>query len=138
MRASNYLAGLIIYRLVGSGDPASWTLGLSSTTPAVDGTNITEPSGGGYARIGVQNDLATWNVPDLAAAQPARQASNKVRLDFPQATAGWGAALTCWVLFLPNGKYATSGAINALTVNTGGKPYFNPGVLVIAAPATGG
>lgn len=33
-----------------SGLPATLYQGLSSTTPAADGSNVTEPSGNGYAR----------------------------------------------------------------------------------------
>lgn len=78
---------------------ASWTqpaavwVGLSSTTPTKAGTNVTEPSGGSYARI--QVTTAQFN----AAANGAVE--NNVEKAFAQATADWlsGANLTHLVLY---------------------------------------
>jgi hypothetical protein len=65
-------------------------LALSSTIPNNDGTNITEPSGGSYARVQVQG-------ADLNAAS-SRIGDNSAEKSFPAATADWGEMLA-WVQF---------------------------------------
>jgi hypothetical protein len=67
----------------------SWTMptvyvALSSTTPTATGTNVTEPSGGSYARVATSG--ATWN------AASAGSTSNAAAITFPTATADWAAA----------------------------------------------
>jgi len=60
-------------------------VGLSSTTPVVSGgviTNITEPSGGGYARASLPTGY--W---DLAAN---RTKITNTDIDFPAPTVDWG------------------------------------------------
>lgn len=68
-------------------------VGLSSTTPTTSGTNITEPSGGSYARVATTG--STWN------AASAGSTTNALAITFPTATADWlsGAVLTDMVLF---------------------------------------
>lgn len=63
-------------------------IGLSSTTPTAAGANVTEPSGGGYAR----QQLAA---ADMDAASGSSITSN-ADVTFPQATADYlsGADLT--------------------------------------------
>jgi hypothetical protein len=80
--------------LFGSGSPASYDLALSSTAPAEDGTNITEPSGGGYSRLTITN-----NATNFPASPVGGPKTNGTTFQFPTATASWGAALTHWVLF---------------------------------------
>lgn len=71
-------------------------LGLSSTTPTMTGTNVTEPSGGSYARV--ETAAADW-----AAATSADPSvlENGEEIAFPAATATWvsGANLTHFVLY---------------------------------------
>ena len=56
---------------------------LSTTTPAADGTNVTEPSGNGYARVTTSG--ATWGSASAGAI------TNATAITFPTATgAGWG------------------------------------------------
>jgi hypothetical protein len=65
--------------------PTDIYVGLSTTAPADDGTNITEPSGGnGYARVQVTNNLTNWP----AASGGAK--SNGTAVAFPTATGSWG------------------------------------------------
>jgi hypothetical protein len=69
-------------------------MGLSSTTPSADGTGITEPSGGGYARI----DAASL----FSGATPASgSVSNTVAGSFAVSTGAWasGADLTHVVFY---------------------------------------
>jgi hypothetical protein len=53
------------------------------------GSTITEPSGGGYARLAVTRDTTNW--PD------ARPRVNGVEFDFGTTTGSWGT-LTYWAL----------------------------------------
>lgn len=71
----------------------AWTLaglhvGLSTTTPAEDGTNFTEPVGNGYARVSKPRAATDWAAASGAA--PA-VASNATAVTFPTAAGGsWG------------------------------------------------
>lgn len=69
--------------------PATLYVGLSSTQPAQDGTNITEPSGGAYARVAVTNNTTNW---PAAQTGPSGNSviSNATAVTFPTATASWG------------------------------------------------
>lgn len=76
-------------------------IGLSSTTPTDAGGNVTEPSGGAYARVAISTTAG--GAPDLGAAAgtaPAEK-SNSASIAFAQATADWvaGANLTHFVVF---------------------------------------
>lgn len=66
---------------------------FSSTTPVLDGTNVTEPSGGSYARVATTG--ATWG--DAAG----RSITNAAAITFSQASADWlaGANITYGVLY---------------------------------------
>lgn len=68
-------------------------VGLSSTLPTATGGNITEPSGGSYARVATTG--ASWTNAAAGAL------SNAVNLTFPKATADWlsAAVLGYAVLF---------------------------------------
>lgn len=59
-------------------------IGLSTTTISADGTGITEPSGGSYARVSVANNKTTW---DTAASGIL---SNLINFQFTESTASWG------------------------------------------------
>lgn len=61
--------------------PANIFVGLSSTKPTDAGGNVTEPSGGGYARV--QTSPADWNLAD------GRLVDNASAIEFPLATAPW-------------------------------------------------
>lgn len=71
-------------------------VGLSSTTPSETGTNITEPSGDGYARV--VTGPADWNAAVLGDPSVCDNAS---AITFPTATANWlaGANITYAVLY---------------------------------------
>lgn len=91
--------------------PATLYLGLSSTTPAEDGSNVTEPSGGAYARVAhaaAQMDAAVAGAPSSK--------DNGTELAFPQASASWGAQLTHALLYSAS-TGGTLYAYGALTVN---------------------
>ena len=71
-------------------------VGLSSTTPAQNGSNVTEPSGGSYARVAT--GASDWDA--ATSADPSVILNGNV-VTFPAATADWvsGADLTYAVLF---------------------------------------
>jgi hypothetical protein len=104
-------------------------MALSSTAPAPDGTNVTEPTGGGYARTlvdtsGTGIDLAVrqvgWGTSNIA------QAYNLANITFPTATAPW-SGLTHWAMYdaFTGGNLCFFGALDS-TVNvlTGETPSF--------------
>ena len=74
-------------------------VGLSSTTPTDAGTNVTEPSTGGYARVAIAT--AAGGAPSFGAASgtaPAEK-SNSAILSFPTASGAWAGTLTHLVVF---------------------------------------
>jgi len=83
----------VLDSLFGGGSPGTYDLALSSTQPSDDGTNITEPSGGGYARLSISNSGASFN------AASGGSKTNAATFEFSAATASWGAALTHWLFY---------------------------------------
>lgn len=71
-------------------------VGLSSTTPTETGTNVTEPSGSGYARV--TTAPADWNA--ATSADPSL-IDNLNAITFPTASGNWVASanLTHFVLY---------------------------------------
>ena len=60
--------------------PEAYYIGLSSTAPSADGTNVTEPSGGGYQRV----QLTGLTVPSDG------EVTNASAISFPESTQSWG------------------------------------------------
>lgn len=111
--------------------PTTLYIGLSSTTPTDAGGNITEPSGGGYARVATT--AADWAAATGTA--PATK-SNTATKTFPTATADWlaGVNLTNFVIFDAStaGNALTSGVLGtAKPVLNGDTPSFAAAALVI-------
>jgi hypothetical protein len=107
--------------------PATYYLALSTTTPDSDGNNLTEPSGGGYARVAMTNNSTTFD----AAQQD--QKWNAIVLTFPTATTDWGLC-THFALY----DVATGGTprvwgdlTNAQDIAIGIAPSFPVGAIVI-------
>lgn len=95
MPATTYLANKLLEHQVGK---TSFTMptvyvGLSSTTPALGGTGITEPTGGAYARVATSG--ATWTTAASGSI------NNAAAITFTQASADWvsGSNLTHGVLY---------------------------------------
>jgi len=102
--------------------PANVYIGLSSTAPAEDGTNVTEPSTGSYARVTVVNNGAAWN--SATVADPSVK-DNAAEIAFPESTAAWlaSASLTHFVIYdaATAGNYIGGGALTtARTVDAAG------------------
>lgn len=95
MPASTYLANKLLEHQVGKTAYTMPTVyvGLSSTTPNINGTGVTEPSSGGYARVATTG--ATW---DTAASGAI---TNATAITFPDATGTWssGDTMTHGVLY---------------------------------------
>jgi len=99
----------------------SWTqptaiyVGLSSTTPTKAGGNVTEPSGGSYARIQITSAQF-----DAAASSATTTNTEKA---FVQATADWlsGADLTDLVIY----DAVTAGNFLGFKALTVAKPVLN-------------
>jgi uncharacterized membrane protein len=94
-------------------------VGLSSTAPNEDGSNITEPSGGSYARVSTA--ASDWNA--ATNADPS-VLDNANPISFTQATADWlsGSNLTHFVLFddPTGGNFLGGGALNTAKAVTNG------------------
>lgn len=94
--------------------PASVYVALSSTAPSEDGTNVTEPSSGGYARVDQVNSGAgqEWNA--ATTADPSVK-DNSAAVTFPESTGAWlaGANLTHFALYdaATGGTYIGGGAL---------------------------
>jgi hypothetical protein len=115
--------------------PASYDVGLSTTLPANDGTGITEPVGGSYARVVVPNDDAHF--PPAAG----RQQSIDTLLEFPAPTGPWSTALVpirCIVLWDHAGTYRASFALKfAMVIDaTSAPPVIPAGTFVIYGPGS--
>lgn len=132
MSFSNYTAQAILNSLFGktsnfgalASAPAIY-IGLSSTTPAEDGTGVTEPSGGAYARQLVV--AASWNAATLADPSVV---DNSVAITFPKATADWlaGANLTHFVVY----DAVTAGTFLGAGLLTTAKPVLTDDTAEIA------
>ncbi|MFC5996957.1 hypothetical protein ACFQE5_22355 [Pseudonocardia hispaniensis] len=68
--------------------PATWYLGLSTTTPNDDGSNFTEPVGGAYARVAVTNNAT--NFPPATTSSGTTTKTNGAKFIFPNPTGSWG------------------------------------------------
>jgi hypothetical protein len=118
------------FGLVAVAAPATYYVGLSTTLPTNTGTNVTEPSGGSYARVAVTNNAT--NFPAAAA----RSKSNGTVITFPTASASWGT-VSHFVLYdaATAGTFRAWGALAAAqAIASGGTPDFPIGALVIDAP----
>lgn len=108
--------------------PSTLYIGLSTTAPNPDGTNFTEPSGGGYARVAVQNDSTYWY--DATEDNPSIKA-NKLPILFPEATDDWGTVTHFGVFDADeNGNLLDWAQLtSSFAVGTGHQPQFREGDL---------
>lgn len=68
--------------------PATWYLGISTTTPNEDGTGFTEPVGGSYARVAATNN--STNFPAATTVSGVTTKKNGAKLTHPNPTGNWG------------------------------------------------
>ena len=112
---SNYLANALLNHIFGKGTytpPTNIYVELSTTAPTDAGTNVTPPSGGGYARK--QTSPSDWNTGS------GRIIDNANAIEFAEASGSWGT-LSHFALydadeegnFLGWGALATSKAVDS-------------------------
>lgn len=112
--------------------PATWYLGLSTTTPNGDGTGFTEPVGGAYARVAVVNNAT--NFPPATTTGGITTKTNGTKITFINPTGTWGQPLY-WGWF----EAATGGLPqytkkidSSITIKSGNTPVeFDIGQLVM-------
>lgn len=107
--------------------PATLYLALSTTDPTDDGSGITEPSGGSYARLGVANNLTNW--PAAAAGSK----SNGTDMQFVTATASWGviAYMAIYDAAVGGNMLAHAALTTSKTIDNGDTVIFEIGNLTI-------
>ena len=131
----------ILNGLVGRNNSIAYSVyvGLSSTAPNADGTNVTEPTGGGYARVlvGTNNQSGTYKF----GAPENDEIKNSDFIYFPESTGSWGDTLTHFVLYsaetggnlLGYGLLEANGEATPITVDTENTVVmFRPETLVIS------
>lgn len=79
----NLVAGNVFKTKTNPAIPAAYYLGLSTTAPSADGSNVTEVSGGSYARIALAGNLSL-------SANSSGVVTNNKAISFPESTASWG------------------------------------------------
>lgn len=101
---------------------------LSTTAPAEDGTNVTEPVGNGYARVA--SVPADWNAATLADPSVVTNAN---AIQFPTASGAWGTVTHCALYdAISAGNYLASGVLGTPKSPTNGDtPEFPAGTLSI-------
>ena len=118
---SNYLANALLDHVFGNSTYTPATniyvaLAIATITDTTDGTSITEPSGGSYARV----NLNTWNIAAAGAS------NNDGAITFVQATGNWGTAThTALLDALTGGNILLHKALdNSRAIVTGDDPSF--------------
>lgn len=135
MPVSDALANNLLDVLFGgdtSDAPATYHVGLSTSTPTATGTNVTEPAGNGYVRVAVTNNATNW------PAASARSKSNGTVVVFDAATGSWGV-VTHFVLYgaSTGGTFYGFGLLaGSQTINNGGVASFPAGSLVVTSPVS--
>lgn len=105
--------------------PDKYYIGLSTSAPNINGTNVTEPSASaGYARV----ELSTLGEPVTGVV------TNKEDISFNESTAGWGT-ITHFVIYdspdvgsgnlLMYGTLSTPRSVEAATIMTIKAGYLN-------------
>ncbi len=111
----NLVAGNVFRTKTSPAIPTVYYLGLSKTAPNMSGGNVSEPSGGGYARI----KLTGLSAPSNGVV------TNTKAIDFAESTASWGT-VTHFVVYdamtggnlLMYGSLTTSRSVETATIMT--------------------
>lgn len=128
MSFADYLENKLLDHVFGATPytaPATLYVGLSTTAINDNGSGITEPSGGAYARVAVTNNTTNW--PNASGGAK----SNGTTITFPPATAGWGTQIWAFVADAASGgNILGKGALaNSRAVNSGDTVRFDAGEL---------
>ncbi len=108
-------------------------IALSTTTPTQAGTNFTEPSGNGYARVSVTNNTTNWVPSSSQPGDGSQQQENGTTIQFPDATGSWGT-ITYFGIYdaSTSGNLLAYGALDASkTITTEDSASFAAGALKI-------
>lgn len=108
--------------------PNTVYIGLSKTTPNADGTGVTEPSGGAYARKSISTNSTNFSAANGGSIH------NLTAITFPESTADWTDAsnpIVSWVMY----DAATGG--NLLMYGSFSKRYFVYSGVVFTIPVGG-
>lgn len=110
--------------------PATLYLALSTASPTDDGSGLTEPAGGSYARLAVANNAT--NFPAATGTTPTLK-SNGVQFDFITATASWGVITHMAIMDAASGgnMLAWSTLATSKTIDSGDTVNFKVGELDI-------
>ena len=130
MAVTYYSANRIMDRYFGSTTltPATtYYMGVSTTAPSTDGTNVTEPIGGGYARVAITNNKVSFTTSSDGTVE------NAIEFQFPEATSDWGV-VTHFVLYdaSSGGNLEIYGTLtSSRTVESGTTLILSPNALEI-------
>lgn len=114
----NCVVGNLLHTKTDPAIPAQYYIGLSSSTPAIDGTGVTEPgAGSGYQRLLLSN-----------LSEPANGVvANTQDINFDESTANWGT-ITHYVIYdspttgdgnlLMYGELSTPRSVETATIMT--------------------
>ena len=101
----------------------------TGTTPTNDPSSLAEPSGGGYARVSINNSSgasSTWG-PASTDGSGVTTKKNVAEITFPQATSNWGT-ITWFAIVDSNGTNPNIllwGTLNtSVNINTGDTAVF--------------
>lgn len=112
---SDYACNALLDAQYGDGSPATLYCAVSTTTPVSAGTNFTEPSGNGYARVAVTNNAT--NFPNASS----KTKNNGTDITFPTATGSWGTITWAgWYDASSGGNLLAAGPLtSSKTIGTG-------------------
>lgn len=132
MPFTQYLNNQLLDSLFGNiaySAPATLYVGLSTSAPNPDGSGVSEPTGGGYSRIVVNNNKSNWTDAALGAL------SNEAQFNFPTASVSWGTISHVVIYDAPSsGNLLAYAALSApVLVSAGDAPFFAAGDLDISA-----
>jgi len=127
---ADYLENELLDHVWGGGDytrPGTLYIALSTTTINDDGTGMTEPAGGSYARASVTNNATNWP----AASGGAK--ANGTAITFATATASWGTIVDFAIMdAITSGNMLGYGTLTASkTIDNGDTASFAIGDLDI-------
>jgi len=72
--------------------PTTLYFGLSTSTPTVEGTNVTEPVGNNYSRVAITNDTTNFSLASNGIKY------NNISITYPTSTGAWGT-VTHFVIY---------------------------------------
>ena len=119
----NLVAGNLFKTKTNPGIPDEMWIGLSTTAPNINGTNVTEPAASaGYSRIKL----------DMLSEPSVGVVTNSTSIDFNESTASWGT-VTHFVIFdaqnggnlLQYGALSTPRSVEMATIMTIKSNYLN-------------